>query len=161
MLSEELDNKEDYNLVIEGNNLRLTYSHDYISIEDYLLDSIIYKQLFNNITYNSDKNEISLETGNIFNLSTSELNNSYNIKILQINVNTPFKVTDENADITSENTYSWTIDKDTKEKELYITFDKESATLNRGTIILIITIVLVIIILIIFAVKRLLQSRKI
>ena len=59
---------------------------------------------------------------NCLNLSTSKLNNSYNIKNLQINVTTPLDVIEENADMINENTYSWTFDNTTKEKYMYLTF---------------------------------------
>ena len=144
-----------------GNNLNVSYKKKYDTIEEYLLDSILYKQIFNSISYNSDDNEISLGARNILNLSTSDLNNSYDLKILQINVQTPLEVIDENADFVNENTYSWTINDKTQEKDMYLVFNKEKFVLNRGTIILISALGLVVIGLIIIIIKRLLDARKI
>jgi hypothetical protein len=161
LINSEVGNKKDYSISKDGNNLNVSYKKKYDTIEEYLLDSILYKQIFNSISYNSDDNEISLGARNILNLSTSDLNNSYDLKILQINVQTPLEVIDENADFVNENTYSWTINDKTQEKDMYLVFNKEKFVLNRGTIILISALGLVVIGLIIIIIKRLLDARKI
>lgn len=161
LLRNEIEYLDDYKLTIDGDNLKLDYSHEYSSIEDYLLESQIYEQLFDNVSYNSDNKEITLSTGNIFNTTTSNLDNSYNIKSLQINITTPLNVIEENADKISENTYSWTIDNNTKEKYLYLTFNKSNKILNRGTIIVLSVSILSIAIIAIIIVKRLSDSKKI
>lgn len=161
LINSEVGNKKDYSISKDGNNLNISYKKKYDTIEEYLLDSILYKQIFNSISYNSDDNEISLGARNILNLSTSDLNNSYDLKILQINVQTPLEVIDENADFVNENTYSWTINDKTQEKDMYLVFNKEKFVLNRGTIILISALGLVVIGLIIIIIKRLLDARKI
>lgn len=161
LLKRENVKEDEYTLTTEGYNLKLDYNHEYTSIEDYLLNSLLYKQLFDNITYDSDNKEVSLSTGNIFNLSNSKLNNSYNIKNLQINVTTPLDVVEENADKISENTYTWTIDNTTKEKYMYLTFSKGSNLLNKGTTIVLCVMVVAIAISAIIMIKRLSESRKI
>ena len=161
LLKRENVKEDEYTLTTEGYNLKLDYNHEYTSIEDYLLNSLLYKQLFDNIAYNSDNKEVSLSTGNIFNLSTSKLNNSYNIKNLQINVTTPLDVVEENTDKISENTYTWTIDNTTKEKYLYLTFSKSNNLLNKGTTIVLCVMVVAIAISAIIMIKRLSESRKI
>ncbi|MBR4350965.1 MAG: hypothetical protein IKP98_01940 [Bacilli bacterium] len=161
MLRTEVENEDDYKLVVDGDNLKLDYTHEYNSIEDYLLDSPVYVQLFDNVSYKSDNKEVSLSTGNIFNTSTDKLNNSYNIKSLQINITTPLNVIEENTDKISENTYSWTIDNTTKEKYIYLTFNKSNKLLNRGTIIVLSVSILSIAIIAIIIIKRLADSKKI
>ena len=130
----------DYKLVTQGDNLNLSYSHEYNSIEEYLLESKVYKQLFDNISYDTDRKDFTLEAKNIFNLDNPNMNNSKNVKLLQINVTTPLYVIDENSDSISENTYSWTIDNKTKEKDLYIEFSVYDINLNTGSFIILSTI---------------------
>lgn len=160
LLSNEVDNKDDYSISNEGDNIKVDYKHEYSSIEEYLLESDLYKQLFDNVSYNTDDKEFSLSTSNILNLTNSNLNNAYDIKSLQINVITPLKVIEENADLTSENTYSWTLNQKTREKYMYITINK-SAKLNRGTTIVLVVLVVAIALTAIIIVKRLSESKKI
>lgn len=161
LLRRENVKEDEYTLTTEGYNLKLDYTHEYTDIEDYLLNSLLYKQLFDSISYDSDNKEVALSTGNIFNLSTSKLNNSYNIKNLQINVTTPLDVIEENADMINENTYSWTLDNTTKEKYMYLTFSKGSNLLNKGTTIVLCVMVVTIAISAIIMIKRLSESKKI
>lgn len=161
LLRREKVKEDEYTLTTEGYNLKLDYTHEYTDIEDYLLNSLLYKQLFDSISYDSDNKEVALSTGNIFNLSTSKLNNSYNIKNLQINVTTPLDVIEENADMINENTYSWTLDNTTKEKYMYLTFSKGSNLLNKGTTIVLCVMVVTIAISAIIMIKRLSESKKI
>ena len=160
LLSNEVDNKDDYSISNEGDNIKVDYKHEYSSIEEYLLESDLYKQLFDNVSYNTDDKEFSLSTSNILNLTNSNLNNAYDIKSLQINVITPLKVIEENADLTSENTYSWTLNQKTREKYMYITINK-SAKLGRGTTIVLVVLVVAIALTAIIIVKRLSESKKI
>ena len=161
LLRRENVKEDEYTLTTEGYNLKLDYTHEYTDIEDYLLNSLLYKQLFDSISYDSDNKEVALSTGNIFNLSTSKLNNSYNIKNLQINVTTPLDVIEENADMINENTYSWTLDNTTKEKYMYLTFSKGSNLLNKGTTIVLCVMVVAVAISAIIMIKRLSESKKI
>ncbi len=161
LLRRENVKEDEYTLTTEGYNLKLDYTHEYTDIEDYLLNSLLYKQLFDSISYDSDNKEVALSTGNIFNLSTSKLNNSYNIKNLQINVTTPLDVIEENADMINENTYSWILDNTTKEKYMYLTFSKGSNLLNKGTTIVLCVMVVAVAISAIIMIKRLSESKKI
>ena len=155
LFSKDVD-KDDYKITIKGNDLVVNYKQEYDSIESYLLDS-----LFENISYNNSNNEIILETNNVFNLKNSLLDNSKNIKLLQINVSTPLTVLDENSDIISEDTYSWTIDSSTKEKNIYFSFSNGAKDLNNGSIIIISTFIICLIVIVIIIIKRMLDSNKI
>lgn len=161
LLKNEIEDNDNYTLTVDGDNLKLNYKHEYASIEDYLLDSPVYTQLFDNVSYKSDVKEVSLSTGNIFNNTSTKLNNSYNIKSLQINVTTPLNVIEENTDKISENTYSWVIDNNTKEKYMYITFNKSNELLNKGTVIVLSVSVISIAIIAFIIIKRLSDSNKI
>ena len=82
-------------------------------------------------------------------------------ELLQINVNTPLRIIDENSDSSSDDTYSWTIDNKTKEKELYIDFSVKNRIFNLSTSLLLISFAFVIIVCIGIVVKKLLDSKKI
>lgn len=153
--------KEDYTLVEEGNNLKLAYIHEYIGLEDYLLNSKVYKQLFDKVNYNTDGREVSFDASNIFNLKNSSLNGSNKVNLIQINVTTPLEVIDDNSDLSTENTYSWTIDSDTQEKDIHITFNLDEGKLNAGTIMVLATVLISAVVIVIMVVRRLLESRKI
>lgn len=159
-INNNIDNDK-YRVVTEGNNLNVTYKESYDSLEDYLLNSFLYKQLFEKISYNTDRNEFSLEASNIFNTTSSKLNYSNSIKSLRINVTTPLDIIDENSDTSSEDTYTWTIDNKTKEKDAYLIFSINSKRISFGSGLVIISFALVILVLIGMGIKKILNSRKI
>lgn len=159
-INNNIDNDK-YRVVTEGNNLNVTYKESYDSLEDYLLNSFLYKQLFEKISYNTDRNEFSLEASNIFNTTSSKLNYSNSIKSLRINVTTPLNIIDENSDTSSEDTYTWTIDNKTKEKDAYLIFSINSKRISFGSGLVIISFALVILVLIGMGIKKILNSKKI
>ena len=159
-INNNIDEK-DYRIVIENNDLNVTYNNKYDSIEDYLLNSFLYKQLFDNISYNTDRKEFSLEASNIFNNNNSTLNFSNRIKSLQIKVDTPLNVVEENSDSSTDNSYILSIDNKTKEKDLYLIFSVDNNIFTTGNILVFGAIIIVLIILVYSLIKRLLSSRKI
>lgn len=113
--------KDNYDVIASDNNVKITYNEDYESIEDYLLNSKLYKNLFNNINFENDKKEIKLSTSSKLKLDGNTSDNivdDYNISLLQINVETPYKVVENNADTVSDNIYSWVLNKDTTSKDI-------------------------------------------
>ena len=159
-INNNIDEK-DYRIVIENNDLNVTYNNKYDSIEDYLLNSFLYKQLFDNISYNTDRKEFSLEASNIFNNNNSTLNFSNRIKSLQIKVDTPLNVVEENSDSSTDNSYIWNIDNKTKEKDLYLIFSVDNNIFTTGNILVFGAIIIVLIILVYSLIKRLQSSLKI
>ncbi len=159
-INNNIDEK-DYRIVIENSDLNVTYNNKYDSIEDYLLNSFLYKQLFDNISYNTDRKEFSLEASNIFNNNNPTLNFSNRIKSLQIKVDTPLNVVEENSDSSTDNSYIWNIDNKTKEKDLYLIFSVNNNIFTTGNILVFGAIIIVLIILVYSLIKRLLSSRKI
>ena len=152
---------EKYKIITEEDNLNIEYKDTYNSVEEYLLNSFLYKQLFDNISFNTDRKQFSLEASNIFNNTSGKLNYSNKINKLKVNVITPFEVIDNNADSIKENKYTWVIDNNTKEKDAYIVFNVKGKILSFGTILIICSFALVIIILISMLIKKMFNSRKI
>ncbi|MBR2603970.1 MAG: hypothetical protein IKE10_03010 [Bacilli bacterium] len=152
---------EKYKIITEEDNLNIEYKDVYNSVEEYLLNSFLYKQLFDSISFNTDRKQFSLEASNIFNNTSGKLNYSNKINKLKINVITPFEVIDNNADSIKDNKYTWVIDNNTKEKDAYIVFNVKGKILSFGTILIICSFALVIIILISMLIKKMFNSRKI
>ncbi len=152
---------EKYKIITEEDNLNIEYKDVYNSVEEYLLNSFLYKQLFDSISFNTDRKQFSLEASNIFNNTSGKLNYSNKINKLKINVITPFEVIDNNADSIKDNKYTWVIDNNTKEKDAYIVFNVKGKILSFGTILIICSFALVIIILISMVIKKMFNSRKI
>lgn len=119
-------NKDKYNVNISSNKVVIKYNDDYNSIEDYLLNSKLYHQLFNEIKYNKTNNYIEL-----FANDKIKIKNKYNIDkgtnltdldVIQINIENPFVVISSNEDIATDNIYTWTINKNTTNKTIKMKF---------------------------------------
>lgn len=50
---------------------------------------------------------------------------------IEVNINVPFKVTENNADSVKGNTYTWNITKDGKLKDIKITFNKDETDISK------------------------------
>ena len=55
----EID-KENYDVSVSGNEVKISYKNKYNSIEEYISNSEVYHQLFNKIEYNKSNNYIDL-----------------------------------------------------------------------------------------------------
>ena len=109
-LFKDNDIKEDnYSIVVSDNSMEIEYKNTYDSMEDYILNSKMYSQLFPNVDYANDHSQVLLNTNSVF---------SNNVKLLKINIETPLNVTENNADDVNDNIYTWTINEDTGYKEI-------------------------------------------
>lgn len=148
------DNKvseDDYSIVVSDNSMEIEYKNSYDSIEDYIINSKMYSQLFPNIDYANDNSKILLNTNSVF---------SNNIKLLNINIETPFNVKDNNADDVNDKIYTWTINSDTGYKEINLEMDMDSKK-NKYLYIFLILITSVILVLpLIHFLSRYIKTRK-
>ena len=113
--------KDKYDVVASDKNVKITYNETYDSIEDYIINSKLYKNLFDTINYENNGKEINISTSSVFKLDDSDsefITEENNISLLQINVETPYKVVESNAENISDNIYSWTLNKDTTNKDI-------------------------------------------
>lgn len=113
--------KDKYDVVASDKNVKITYNETYDSIEDYIINSNLYKNLFDTINYENNGKKINISTSSVFKLDDSDsefITEENNISLLQINVETPYKVVESNAENISDNIYSWTLNKDTTNKDI-------------------------------------------
>lgn len=113
-------NNKKYSIKSSNNRLKIKYSEEYISIEDYIVNSNLYHLLFDSISYDKTDKYIEVETKNALDLKNNSIYkvNNYDISLFQINLESTHKILSSNYDQKEGNIYSWTIDENTKEKEI-------------------------------------------
>lgn len=113
-------NNKKYSIKSSNNRLKIKYSEEYISIEDYIVNSNLYHLLFDSISYDKTDKYIEVEAKNALDLKNNSIYkvNNYDISLFQINLESTHKILSSNYDQKEGNIYSWTIDENTKEKEI-------------------------------------------
>lgn len=118
--------RDDYNVTIKEDEIEITYKDNFDTIENYLLESKVYHQMFDNIEFNKTGDYIDLYVDENISIKNdvTEFNGSnlIDFDMIQLNINNPFKVNFSNADIINENTYTWTITKNDIHKKLQMQF---------------------------------------
>ena len=95
--------KSNYDVSVNGNNVVIEYNEKFKTIDQYLLNSKIYHQLFDNISYNKTEKYIDLYTSQNLKLKgNSYIGNTSDLDVLQINVQMPFKMINDNSDISND-----------------------------------------------------------
>lgn len=118
--------RDNYDIKISSDKVIINYKDKFASIEDYILNSKVYPQIFNKIEYNKDKKYIDLYANQ--NLKTrnkyTEKNgtNLTDFDVIQVNIENPFNVTLSNEDISNDNIYTWSIKKDDINKTIKMQF---------------------------------------
>jgi len=118
--------KDNYTVVSSGDEIKITYKDSFTSFDDYIINSKVYHQLFDKIQYNKTKEYVDLYVSE--NLKIKNSNNNINgtnltdFDVLQINIETPFKVKYSNEDMKSDNIYTWTINKNDTKKKIQMQF---------------------------------------
>lgn len=101
-------------------------SKKYDTIDDYVSKTIFKEQYFNTFETYSNNNLITIKASDFipYNPDNTEI---YSITKFVYNLKVPYVVEKHNADNYDKktNTYTWYIDKDTENKEIEITFDKD------------------------------------
>lgn len=155
-----IDNDK-YNVAKVDDKIRINYKDKFSSIEDYILNSKLYNQLFDNIKYNKNGDMISLSTKENLRLKNSNniLNgtNLNDLDVIQVNITNPFKVTNTNSDINDEKTYTWSIKNSDVEKEISMNFN---TVLNAFPYRAVIVGSMIFIIVIVSGIRILIKYRK-
>lgn len=136
----ENDNKvssKDFKVVREVENIKITYNKDYENIEDYLLNSIMYKQVFNDIDLNKKNNKITLETEALFMDKNLSINNDniYDFNNLQVNITSKLPIIYQNADKMGDNTYTWIYNGKQRSKNISISYKAIPTLISTRSII--------------------------
>ena len=123
------DNKikrDKYDVNISDNKVLITYKDKFDSIEDYILNSKVYPQLFNKIQYNKGRDYIDLYVDENLKIKNQyNINNSSNLTdldVIQVNIENPFNIDYTNAELINHHTYTWSIKKDDTSKKIYMQF---------------------------------------
>lgn len=155
-------NKDNYNVSVSGNNVVIEYNEKFKTIDQYLLNSKIYHQLFDNISYNKSEKYIDLYTNQNLKLKgSSYIGNTSDLDVLQINVEVPFKMVSDNSDISNDNIYTWTIDKNTESKKIAMHFTADSEGFPYGQVIVISLIVIALTVFAIMIIKMYKEKQQI
>ena len=155
--------KDKYKISVTDNNIIIDYKESYKSIEDYILNSKLYTQLFDSIEHKYSDGILSLNTSSKMLLKdngSSSLYNNYDISLLQVNIESPFNAKKTNADIENEDILSWSLNKDTKSKQIMVDYDVTGSRSKVKDIILISIIAIILIGSITVMIIRFYNARK-
>lgn len=156
--------KDKYKVSVTEKNVEIKYSESYKTIEEYILNSKLYHQFFDRINYSYKDGKLGLSGESIMFLEKKQSDNiinNYNISLLQINVTTPFKVDESTADSKSDNTLTWTLDKNTRSKNINMVFDVEKSRSNIREYVLLGMLVVIIAGSLVVLIIRFYNSKKI
>lgn len=114
----DIDQTEEY--------VNIKYKEEFKNFEDYFLNSKFYSRILSDEDYVKDNKKISYRGFSNLklddNVSNSNLNNSFYIENLKINLNVPFNVEESNADSVKDNTLTWILDEDDTYKMINFSF---------------------------------------
>ena len=142
----ELNNipKEDYKVTRVFDEIKIVYTKKYKSIEDYILNSKVYKQSSSKILLNKNDTTTTLSTNINFsdnNLSANKDNN-FKIDYLKLSVNSKLPVVSSTADKKEKNKYVWEYNKDSKEKNIKLEFKNQPSFMTYKSVAVIFLIVI-------------------
>lgn len=164
LLKEEKIDEDSYTISQTEDTLKLTYNKEYISFEDYILNSKIYKQLFNEILYEKTSNNLTIETESKFKFNSNKednIINDYDISLMQINFETPFKVTSDNSDENYNGRYTWNLNSNTTNKKIKMSINTVNSDINKRQIIVLLVIGLIAVISLIVVSIRYIRSKRV
>ncbi len=146
-MSSIFDYSRHYTYKINDNNTGIVAVSEYSSLQDYINRNSIYKQYFEKIDFSLNDDIITIKTSGDFYPYVEQDPERFPIDSFSLNIKLPFKVLNSNADLIDGNTYTWHINKDTKEKSIYLEFDssKKVASVDYKMLITITVIILLII----------------
>lgn len=117
--------KSHYDVNITGDEITIEYNDKYSSIEDYILNSKVYPQIFSKVEYNKTKKYIDLYTSDNIKVKNDNNKNGTNLtdfEVIQVNINNPYKVINTDAEMINDNIYTWSIKKDDINKTIHMQF---------------------------------------
>ena len=157
----EID-KDKFSVTKSENVVKINYKDKFSSIEDYILNSKVYPQLFSNIQYNKKDNIIDLTINENIKLKNNDNNlngtNLNDLDVIQVNVTNPFKVYDSNAELVNEKVYTWTIKNSDVEKKIQIQFKQ---TLDQFPLRAVVVGSVILLVIIIFGIILLRRYKKV
>lgn len=140
--------KSKYKISPSKETIKINYNETYDSIEDYLLNSKLYRNVFDTINYTKDAKTLYIDTSSVIASSREYSNtmvNNNSIDLLQINIEVPNKVIESNAETVTDNKLSWVITDKTTKKKINFKIDIEHKKAKRNKIIVLSIISLIVI----------------
>ena len=158
-------NKDQYKVNIQGEEIKIAYNDEFNSIEDYLINSKVYHQIFNRIQYNKTNKYIDLFVDENIklknNYNTINGSNLVDLDVIQVNIENPYKMNYTNAEMVNDNTYTWSIKKDDVSKKIQIQFKPSFNTFPYRPVIVGSLMLIVLFILIFSLIKRYKDTQRI
>lgn len=138
--------KENYSVFVSSDSVIIKYKDSFKSIDDYILSSKVYHQLVDEIQYTKNDNYIDLYIDEKLKLKSKEeidlIGNSNDIDSLDINLELPFKVLNNNSDSFNKNTYTWNIKNGDVDKKIFIQFNpNRSSNLSLQLVVFVVVII--------------------
>lgn len=156
--------RDNYEVNINENKVYIKYKDTFNSIEDYILNSKVYSQLFDKIEYNRTNKYIDLYTSSNLKLKNDyTLTNGSNLQdldVIQVNITNPYKVVLTNAEISNDNTYTWTIKKENGIKKIQMQFKPSLSGFPYKAVIVISVIIIVTLILVVNVYRKIKKSQR-
>lgn len=116
-----------YNITQNEEYVNVKYEETFKNFEDYFLNSKFYSRIVSDEEYKKDNKRITFSgTSNLKlndSVTDSDLNNTFNISDLKINLTIPFIIRDNNADEVNGKTLTWNLDSDDTYKKFEFNFD--------------------------------------
>ena len=155
--------KDKYKVTSSNDEVKIKYSEKYKSLEDYLANDKVYRQMFDNLDYSFSDGILSIQASSNMFLKKNDSNyiyNDFDISSLKINLDSQFNVKNSNADI-NNNSLSWIIDDNTRNKEISVELDVTDKK-NKITDILVISLISIVVVgFIAFVIIKIINKRKI
>lgn len=156
--------KEDYKVTASEKDVKIKYKTRYDSFEEYVLESKLYRSLFSDINYTKDKKTLNIDTTSVFKLDNSpstNVVNDFDISLLQIKIDTPYKILSTNADNKEDNIMIWSLNKNTSKKRINFSLNIDKKTTAYVQIIVLSLIGIIIIASVVFVLKRIKIGSKV
>lgn len=152
-----------YKITASDKDVRIKYKEKYDSIEEYILDSKIYRIMFDEISFSNKDRRINIETNSkllLKNKGSEYITNDLNISYFRINLKTPYKLVKCNADKKENNTYTWNLYGNTKNKTVSFILDISRNKNSINQIIVIVLIFVIVISSIIYLARTFMRRQK-
>ena len=144
--------RDKYTIEQLTDDIKVTYKEKYIDMDSYLVSSVLYNELFDELDYRTKNNVVDIYTrAKINNKSVDNLKNIvdyYNIDNIDINIKTDID-NNNNADKVENNILSWNINKDTSIKSISLSLKLPIKSYNYYALILPIVIIIALVVMII------------
>ena len=135
---------KNYKISRDSENIVITYNKKYNNIENYVLNSFLYKQVFNDIQVNKTVSNTTLETDANFNNNNISINkdNIINVESMKINLISDLPILKENADLKDGNKYTWIYNVNQRTKKISVTYSNTPSIMTYKSITISILIII-------------------